>query len=89
MSRYKLTDRPNHSKFYQQQMELEDTSNKWLTSVQWWGYKHINGSFQAKRFFDPEDISEARSSDFVESVFGPFLANNREHALEIISETLG
>lgn len=25
----------------------------------WWGYKHISGTYQAKRYFDKRDIDEA------------------------------
>ncbi len=39
--------------------------------IKWWGYKHVNGSFHAKRFFDDKDLQEARESDFVEQVFEP------------------
>ncbi len=52
----------------------------------WWGYIHINGSVQVKRFFDQRDIDEALESDFVERTFGPFEVENREAALEYIEK---
>ncbi len=55
--------------------------------LQWWGYKHINGSLQAKRYWgDPRDISEAKESDFVERVVGPFEAVDRADALSKVEQ---
>lgn len=54
-----------------------------MDNLQWWGYIHTNGSPQAKRWFgDQRDIDEARESDFVAEVYGPFMAANREAALQ-------
>lgn len=52
----------------------------------WWGYKHTNGSYQAKRYFDPRDISEAHKSPFCDKVVGPFEAVSREDALQKVEE---
>lgn len=52
----------------------------------WWGYKHINGSYQAKRYFDFLDIEEAIESPFVDKWYGPFKALNRDDALKIVKE---
>ena len=46
---------------------------------------HVNGSAQVKRYFDKQDIEEARTSDFVKSTKGPFEAEDREEALKIIN----
>ena len=54
----------------------------------WWGYEHVNGSLQAKRYFDKRDLTEARASDFVARVVGPFDCNTREEALQRIAEAL-
>lgn len=54
----------------------------------WWGYKHTNGHYQVKRFFDSLDLSEAEESPFVISVTRPFEASNREEALEIAEDLL-
>jgi len=50
--------------------------------IEWWGYRHTNGSIQAKRWFgDPLDLQEARESPFCETVAGPFEADGREDAI--------
>jgi len=55
----------------------------------WWGYEHVNGSLQAKRYFDERDLQEARESDFVARVVGPFGCDTREEALQRIAKALG
>lgn len=52
----------------------------------WWGYRHTSGTLQAKRYFDPRDISEAHQSPFCKQVVGPFNASDREEALKIVKE---
>ena len=54
--------------------------------ILWWGYKHTNGSLQVKRYFDKRYIDEAGQSPFVARFHGPFEANNRAEALEILEE---
>jgi hypothetical protein len=49
--------------------------------IQWWGYLHVNGTIQIKRFFTYKDLLEAESSDFVNKVTSPFFAKTREEAL--------
>jgi len=51
----------------------------------WWGYIHVNGKLQVKRFFDQRDIDEAYESDFVSHVFHPFFAKDREDALAYVA----
>jgi len=58
-------------------------------SIRWWGYIHENGSLQVKRYFGPEDISEAWESPFVMKVFGPWAVNSREEALEKLKKSIG
>lgn len=53
---------------------------------EWWGYKHVSGTYQAKRYFDRLDITEAQESPFCEVVVGPFLAKDREDALAKVKE---
>jgi len=48
----------------------------------WWGYRHESGNIQAKRYFEPLDISEAKESPFCKTVSGPFEAIDREDALK-------
>lgn len=55
----------------------------------WWGYRHVNGHIQVKRYFHPMDIKEAMESDFVEDVCGPFEADDRSDAKEIAAKRLG
>lgn len=55
---------------------------------EWWGYKHINGTYQVKRYFGKRDLEEARESDFVDTVSDPFMAADRGDALEKIKERL-
>lgn len=52
----------------------------------WWGYKHISGTYQAKRYFDRLDIQEAMESSFCVQVVGPFEAEDRDEALEIVEQ---
>jgi len=52
----------------------------------WWGYKHTSGTYQAKRYFDRLDIQEAMESPFCEMVVGPFEAENRDEALNIVEQ---
>ena len=52
--------------------------------LQWWGYKHVSGTYQAKRYFDKQDIDEAYQSPFCDIVVGPFLASDRDEALVYI-----
>ena len=50
---------------------------------EWWGYLHMNGSIQVKRYYDADDLKFALESDFVVRVCGPFDALNRFDAIEI------
>ena len=54
----------------------------------WWGYIHINGHIQVKRYFSPLDIKEADESPFVKMTIGPFKAQDREDAIKQIEEKL-
>lgn len=55
--------------------------------MEWYAYKHENGELFLRRFWDYEDIVEASSSPFVVSTIGPFYADNRETALEIMNRS--
>jgi hypothetical protein len=54
--------------------------------LQWWGYKHSSGTYQAKRYFGALDTDEASESPFCEIVVGPFYASDRDEALKIVKE---
>ncbi len=56
--------------------------------LEWWGYKHINNSIQVKRYFSQLDLDEAHESPFVQRVFHPFKAKDRDDALKIIEKLL-
>ena len=51
------------------------------SKLAWWGYRHINGTTHLKRYFGPDDITEAENSIFVEEVYGPWEVN-RADAIE-------
>ena len=51
---------------------------------QWYGYRHIDGTLCAKRFFDHRDLLEAEESSFVDRVVPPFRAKDRMDALTYI-----
>ena len=55
--------------------------------MMWWGYIHTNSSLQVKRFFDYEDLSEARQSSFVKKVYGPWKVHSRDEALEALKKS--
>jgi len=59
-----------------------------MSNLKWWGYLHTNGTIQVKRYFGPEDISEAHESPFVARVVNPFDAENRELAVAYIKQAL-
>lgn len=55
----------------------------------WWGYEHISGTHQAKRYFDKTgdlDIEDAYNSSLAKIVVGPFEANDRDEALKKVKE---
>ena len=51
-----------------------------MKELEWWGYIHINGTLQIKRYFDQLDITEAYESPFCTDIRGPVEANTREEA---------
>lgn len=55
-----------------------------IGTLRWWGYRHTNGSVQVKRYFDAQDIQEARESPYVAAVCPPFESTGREHALRYV-----
>lgn len=50
----------------------------------WWGYKHISGTYQAKRYWGASELQEAQRSDFVDQVVQPFNCKNRDEALIVV-----
>ncbi len=51
----------------------------------WWGYTHVNGKVFVKRYFDYQEFDEAQESPFVDGIYTPFPAENREAAIEYIN----
>ncbi len=60
-----------------------------MTEELWWGYLHIKGTIQVKRYWgDKRDIDDARESDFVDIIVFPFPAKDREEAIIYITNYL-
>lgn len=55
----------------------------------WWGYEHVNGTLQVKRYFDKGDLDEACESPFVVLVKGPFPAQDRQDAIVKLQIAMG
>lgn len=49
----------------------------------WWGYVHVDGTLHVKRYFGPEDITDAIDSEFVAHVINPFHATGAEQAAKL------
>lgn len=59
-----------------------------MSKLQWWGYRHITGTISLKRYWDKRDIQDALESDFVVNVYGPFEADTRDEASDILQQNL-
>lgn len=59
-----------------------------MSDLQWWGYRHISGTLQAKRYWSMMEIDDARESPFVKLIYGPFNADGRDEALEILERNV-
>ena len=57
-------------------------------TCKWWGYLHINGTNQVKRFFRITDLDDARESDVVLAVTWVVDATGRDDALRQAEEIL-
>lgn len=57
--------------------------------LEWYAYRHVNGTIHLKRYFDKFDISETRASFFVAEVTGPFECSKKNDALDIATARLG
>jgi hypothetical protein len=57
-----------------------------MTNLMWWGYLHVNGTLQVKRWFgDHKDYTDdCEGNDFVLRVVPPFAAESYIEALNII-----
>ncbi len=55
--------------------------------LMWWGYRHVSGTVQAKRYFGERDaIEDAQQSGFVAKIVEPFPADSRDEALKIVRQ---
>ena len=63
-------------------LKLKKTKTKAL----WWGYVHNNGEIRARIYYSESDIQSARESDFVNEVYGPIWAYDRNDAIFKINE---
>ncbi len=61
-----------------------------MSRLQWWGYRHVNGTLHLKRYlsFGREAIADAHESDFVQDVCGPFYADSRVEAIAKLKKGL-
>lgn len=59
-----------------------------MANLMWVGYIHQDGSRHVKRFFGDGDLKELVESDFVERVFAPFKAENRDRAMCFINTAM-
>lgn len=69
-------------------MSKSITNSDIAEKFEWWGYIHENNTIQVKRYWDKQDLQDARESDFVQRVFGPFLVSGKEEAIEKIKEII-
>lgn len=63
---------------------MKEVINSMENKFEWWGYRHINGNLQAKRYFSELDLEDADESPFVAKRTEVFMASSREEALKII-----
>lgn len=59
-----------------------------MEGLRWWGYLHINGSIQVKRYFDNSYQQDCTESNFVVNWTQPFEAESRAEAIKIVEEKL-
>lgn len=58
-----------------------------MSKNMWWGYRHVSGTVQAKRFFDDRaSIQDACLSGFVAQIVQPFHADSRDEALKLVRQ---
>ena len=51
----------------------------------WWGYIHTEtGSLIVKKYVNFRDLEEVKESSFVGRIYGPFMAANRDAAMDIL-----
>lgn len=60
------------------------------TEPEWWGYLHVSGSVQLKRWWgDHRDYTtDCQGNPFVKKVVPPFIAKSRDEALATLKTKL-
>lgn len=54
-------------------------------ALNWWGYIHSqDGKLKIKRYYDDQDLRDAKSSPFCKIVLSPVTALSRETAQELL-----
>ena len=74
-------------KHLQEELHKKDPEDPEMRNL-WYGYRHVDGEIDVKRYFDPGDLREIEESDFVAEHCGPYLAEGRADATEIAINTL-
>jgi len=59
-----------------------------MEKQKWWGYLHVNGHIQVKRYFSEQDLDEANESPFCRKVTESFDALGRDEAIKIATDLL-
>lgn len=54
------------------------------TGVMWWGFIDFKDRITVKRFFSPQIIRQAEHDKNIKGIFDPFLAEDREEAMEMV-----
>ena len=62
-----------------------------MNELMWWGYLHVSGTVQVKRWFgDVKDYTEdCDGNEFVVRVVRPFACPTQQEAARIIRDRLG
>lgn len=53
-------------------------------SDQYIGYQHVSGTIHIKRYYSMSQLDEMQASPYVVAVYGPFFANDYQHALHVL-----
>ena len=59
-----------------------------MRKLKFWGYLHISGTIQIKRWFSDLDITEAKQSDFVKYVAGPIETDDFAEARKKLTDMI-
>jgi hypothetical protein len=68
-------------------MKLLNLFKRKQTPVEWWGYKAIDGTYHAFKLVDIRDYYLVKQSDYCLIPVAPFMALNKQTALQTIKDT--